>query len=347
MDFGEALERFVKTDVTEANEVAARAGLVPLAEDDSGHRFLVYSTDKGIRVDLRFEGDTFWASQAQMAEMFGVTQQAISQHVLNIHAEGELPDDDRTHKKSLLVRKEGSREVKRNIEHYDLNTLISVGYRIGSVQGTMFRVWATDKLFQILTKGFYIDKERLKNQGEPDALDEFRQIAQEIRASIRNSYREVLRLCTFCSDYDGSSQTARDFFAEMENKLLWSSANKTAPQLVLERCNAEAQDCGLTYYAGKRGPTKADVVIGNNFLAEGESERKNRATVMWLTYLEEQLDQGRLPTMAVIREKLTGFIKFNQWPLLSGKGSHSRKDADNHALEQLEIYRAQRQAHLQ
>jgi len=127
----------------------------------------------------------------------------------------------------------------------------------------------------------------------------------------------------------------------MENKLLWASAQKTAPQLVLERCSADKKDIGLTYYAGRRGPTKRDVVIGNNYLAEGESRVKNRITEMWLTYVEEQLDQGRIPTMEAVREKLTGFIKFNQWPLLTSKGRHSRQAADRHALEQIEIYRSQ------
>ncbi len=177
------------------------------------------------------------------------------------------------------------------------------------------------------------------NQGEPDALDEFKQIAREIRTSIRNSYREVLKLCKLCSDYDGSSDTVRDFFMAMENKLLWASASKTAPQLILERAYADAPDMGLTYYAGKRGPTQKDVLIGNNYLAPGEQEKKGRATEMWLKYVEEQLDQGRLPTMAAVTEKLDGFIKFNQWPLLTSKGYHSRDDANAHALEQLELYR--------
>jgi len=227
MFLGETLERFAQTDVKEMGE-ASIVELVPLVEDDSGHRFLVYFTDKGIRTDLRYEGNTFWASQAQMAEMFGVDRRTIGEHLGNIYRENEL-DEVATSRKFRQVRQEGSRLVERDIEHCDLNALISVGYRVGSVQGTMFRVWATDKLFQILTKGFYIDKERLKNQGEPDVLDEFREIAREIRTSIRNSYREALRLCTLCSDYDGSSQTARNFFMEMENKLLWASANKTAP----------------------------------------------------------------------------------------------------------------------
>jgi hypothetical protein len=342
-DLETQIARAVAPENTGSEAIAAETakGLVPLVEDDSGHRMLLYATEKGLRVDLRYEGDTFWASQGQMAEMFGVTQQAISEHVRNILRDGELQDTDATHKKFLLVRKEGSREVAREIDHYDLNTLISVGYRVGSKQGTMFRIWATDKLFQILTKGFYVDKERLKNRGEPDVLDEFRQIAREIRTSIRNSYREVLRLCTLCADYDGKSETARAFFMEMESKLLWAAAGMTAPQLVIERCDAGKPDAGLTYYAGKRGPTQRDVVVGNNYLAAGEAQRKNRITEMWLTYVEEQLDQGRLPTMGVVREKLTAFIQFNQWPLLVDKGQHARDTADKHALGQLEIYRQQ------
>lgn len=233
LDFAEALERFSQADPREVREAieGERKALVPLVEDDNGHRFLVYATEKGVRVDLRYDGDTFWASQAQMAEMFGVTRQNVTTHLQNIFREGEL-DESSVCKESLHTGRDGKSYTTK---FYNLNALISVGYRVGSVQGTMFRIWATDKLFQILTKGFYIDKERLKNQGEPDALDEFREIAREIRTSIRNSYREVLRLCTFCSDYDGSSQTARDFFMEMENKLLWAAAGKTAPQLVLER----------------------------------------------------------------------------------------------------------------
>jgi hypothetical protein len=330
----------------EAGSNAARdPGAVPLVEDDSGHRFIVYATEGGPpRVELRYEGGTFWASQGQMAAMFGVKQHTISEHINRIFADGELSDTEATHRKFRLVRREGGREVARNIDHYDLNTLISVGYRVGSVQGTMFRVWATDKLFQILTKGFYVDKELLKERGEPDALDEFREIAREIRASIRNSYREVLRLCSLCADYDGTSETARGFFMDMENKLLWAAAQKTAPQLVLERCDAQKPNLGLTYYAGRRGPTQRDVVVGNNYLAEGEARTKNRITEMWLTYVEEQLDQGRLPTMDAVREKLIGFIKFNQWPLLTTKGRHSREAANEHALEQLALYRSQQLA---
>lgn len=329
----EAVERLGQLGKEKPPETDLGGEKLRLVEDDTGHRALIYATDNGINVDLRYEGDTFWATQAQMAEMFGIDRTVVGRHIANVFKEGELPEVGNVQ----IMHISSTKPTKL----YALNVMISVGYRVESKLGTMFRVWATERLVQILTKGFYVDKERLKNQGEPDVLDEFREIAREIRTSIRNSYREVLRLCTLCADYDGSSQTAREFFMGMENKLLWAAANMTAPQLVLERCDAEQPDLGLTYFAGKRGPTQRDVVIGNNYLAEGEARTKNRMSEMWLTYVEDQLDQGRLPTMAAVRDKLDGFITFNQWPLLSGKGRHAREDADAHALQQLALYRSQ------
>ena len=149
----------------------AESSPVPLIEDDTGHRLLVYATGDGMRAELRYEGDTFWATQAQMAAMFGVDRNTVSEHLVNIYRLGELVESA-TSRKIREVRLEGSRQVTREVPVYDLNAMISVGYRVGSKQGTMFRIWATNKLFQILTKGFYIDEERLKNRGEPDVLDE-------------------------------------------------------------------------------------------------------------------------------------------------------------------------------
>lgn len=342
-DFDETLRRFAQTDPKEveaeiAKDADQRVRLV--GREESAHPLLIYATPKGINVDLAVHDGSLWATQKQLADMFGVTRENITMHLGNVFREGELAEES-VCKESLLTAADGKKYPTKT---YDLNAMISVGYRVGSKQGTMFRIWATDKLFQILTKGFYVDVERLKNQGEPDALEQFRKIAAEIRGSIRNAYREVLRLCTLCSDYDGTSKTAREFFMDMENKLLWAASGKTAPQLILERCDADKDDLGLTYYAGKKGPTKADVLVGNNYLANGEAERKNRATVMWLTYIEEQLDQGRLPTMEAVREKLIAFIKFNQWPLLNDRGHYSRKNADAHALDQLDLYRERMKA---
>ena len=326
------------TEPKDVGEVVAADAAQPLRlveEEDTGHKLLIYKTQKGISVDLQFEGETFWATQKQIAQIFGVTRENVTMHLGNIYREGELLEAT-TCKESLHVGQTGQ-TYRPKI--YNLDAIISVGYRVGSIEGTMFRIWSNGITSQYLRKGFVIDEERLKNHGEADALDEFRETARKIRTSLRNSYREVLKLCTLCSDYDGSSESARNFFMAMENKLLWAAANKTAPQLVLERARAEKDDMGLTYYAGKRGPTQRDVVIGNNYLAEGEARTKNRITEMWLTYVEEQLEQGRLPTMEAVRNKLDGFITFNQWRLLTDKGHFKRNDADRFALEQLELYR--------
>lgn len=333
MEFDEALARFIQTDPAELDGTKKQA--VQLVEDDTGHRVLIYATDKGIEVSLRFEGDTLWATQAQMADMFGVTRSNVSIHLKNIFQEGELIEET-TCKDSLHVGQTGQ---QYSTKLYDLNAIISVGYRVGSKQGTMFRIWATDKLFQILTKGFYIDRERLKNPEKPDVLDEFREIAREIRTSTQNVYREVRRLCTLCQDYDPQSKEARNFYMTMENKLLWASASMTAPEIILHRADASKPDMGLTYYSGKRGPTQSDAKIANNYLAEGEARIKNRATVMWLDYVEDQLDQGRLVTMTEVRTKLDEFVKFNNWPLLQDLGKISRKRADEHAVEQYRIYK--------
>lgn len=342
MDFDEALGRFASVDPKEVD--TAQDERVRLIEREGiAHPLLIYATPKGISVDLPYRDRTLWANQQQMADMFGVDRNTVSEHLVNIYKQGELVEAT-TSRKIREVRVEGQRQVNREVPQYNLNAIISVGYRVGSVQGTMFRVWATERLIDILTKGFYVDKERLINQGEPGALDEFKAIARQIRTSIRNSYREVLNLCTLCSDYDGSSDAAHEFFMGMENKLLWAAASKTAPQLILERADAEEPDMGLTYYAGKRGPTQKDVVIGNNYLAPGEQERKGRITEMWLTYVEEQLDQGRLPTMTAATKKLDDFIKFNQWTLLTDRGRHNREAANAHALEQLELYRGRAKA---
>jgi hypothetical protein len=268
-----------------------------------------------------------------MAALFERDATGIQRHIDNIVTEGELPAEGNLQKMQVAP---GTRPSTL----CSLDMVISVAYRVtNSKQATMLRIWATDKLVQILTKGFYIDKERLVNAGAPDALDEFREIAREIRASIRNSYREVLRLCSLCADYDGSSAAAREFFMDMENKLLWAATGMTAPQIILSRCSAEKRNLGLTYFSGKRGPTKRDVVVGNNYLTSEEALKKNRITEMWLTYIEEQLDQGRLPTMAAVRDKLLAFIRFNQWPVLNTRGRYSRDDANTYALTQFSAYR--------
>lgn len=338
MDFDEALGRFAAVDPKEI-VAGPTDDRVSLREDDTGHRFIIYSTPNGPRAELRYDGGTFWATQSQMVEMFGVDLSGISRHLNNIFDEGELPREG-TIAKIARVALEGKRQVTRSVDAYNLNAIISVGYRVGSVQGTMFRIWSTDKLFQILTKGFYIDKARLKNPEQPSVIDELRETIREIRASTQNVYREVKRICSMCQDYNGSDQSARDFFAAMENKLLYVAVTKTAGEIIMERADVAKPDMGLTHHTGKRGvPTQDDVVVANNYLFEPEAKVKNRATTMLLDYFEEQIDQGRLVTMAEAERKLNEFINFNQWPLLRNRGYVKGDSAREHAKNLLKHYK--------
>ena len=335
MDFNEALERFSKVKPQEIVESDARVRLV--RSQKTGSPLAIYQSPQGLRLESTLHGNDLMMSQAQMSALFGRDQSTISRHLKRIEQLDGIPPET-LYADSAYKGANGQTFHERL---YTVDAVNYVGFRVNSPEGILFRKWASGALSQIIAKGFYIDEERLKNPDDDGALAEFKAIARRIRASIQNSYRQVTNLCKLCSDYDPKSDAAREFFMDMENKLLVAAANKTAPQLILERCNASLPDLGLTYYAGKRGPTQKDVVIGNNYLAQGEAERKNRATVMWLDYVEEQLDQGRLPTMKAVQEKLVNFIKFNQWELLTTRGMYSRADADKHALEQLEIYRQQ------
>jgi hypothetical protein len=261
----------VRVLTSTAQSDALYKGPVGLSQDDNGHRFLIYATEKGIEARLRYDGDKFWMTPSQMAQLFERDLSGITRHIDAVIAEGELPAEGNLQKAQETPSAKGGRPPTL----CSLDMVISVAYRVtNSRQATMLRIWSTDKLVQILTKGFYIDKESLKDVGAPDVLDELRETAREIRASVRNSYREVLRLCTFCSDYDGSSAAAREFFMDMENKLLWAATAMTGPEIILERCNADSPDLGLTTYSGKRGPTKRDVTIANNYLQKLEAEKK-------------------------------------------------------------------------
>lgn len=339
MDFEQALERFAGVPLVEADEAEAKAREVQLVQhagEEDAPPVLLYVTDKGVKLELRFTDGEPWFTYGQMASMFGVTERAVIDHVQNYIGEGEI--DEATTRKFRVVRQEGEREVRRELDHFALDIAFYVGYRVNSRQGALFRRWATDVLIRFAKFGYAMDVERLKEPEQAGILDELKEIIRDIRASTHNAYREVRRIVALCQDYDGSSETARAFYARMENKLLYVATSKTAPELIIERADAMKPDMGLTYYTGKRGPTQADSKVANNYLAEGEAKVKNRVTVMLLDYFEDQADQGRLVTMKEAEEKLDGFIKFNQWPLLRDAGRISRAAADRRAIEQQKIY---------
>jgi hypothetical protein len=178
---------------------------------------LIYTTAKGARLELRYDGETMWLSQSEIAELFQVTRESVNMHLSSIFEDGEL-DREATCKESLQVRNEGSREVKRKILLHNLDAIISIGYRVNSKQGTLFRKWATSALVQLATKGFVVDSEKLK--GHADRLRELRQIIQDIRSDEANMYAELRSICAMCQDYDPAAKKSRDFFAAFQNRML-------------------------------------------------------------------------------------------------------------------------------
>jgi hypothetical protein len=343
MDFNEALGRLAQTNPAEVDRAIAedeQDGPVRLVSaDDTGDNFLVYGTDKGFRVDLRFSGRTFWATQKQMAQIFGVTRENITTHLSNIFREGELMETA-VCKESLLPAADG-KNYKTKL--YNLNALISVGYRVGSKEGTMFRIWATDKLIQILTKGFYVDVERLKapNQ-EYNRVAELREIVRDIRASEANIYREVRQLCTMCRDYDPKSREWQNFFARMQNKIFWATVQAVATQIRIDRANAERPNMGLTAWASDR-IRQSDTLIAKNYLGEDEGQRMNRLTVMLLDFIEDQLKEERIALMAELETALDGFVKNTGRTLLPrGVRIPTKTQADEHCKAVFKIFAKKR-----
>ena len=220
---------------------------------------------------------------------------------------------------------------------YNLDAIISVGYRVGSKQGTMFRRWATDKLVQYAIKGFALDDERLKEPGGNDYFAELRERIRDIRASEANLYTELRNICALCSDYDSQSQAARNFYMAMQNKMLWATTSATAPEIVARRANAQADNMGLTTWKG-RDIAKADVTVAKNYLIPVEIEDLNRLTGMALDYFEDQTKRRRIVTMDELETKLGEFLQFNNRPVLDHFGSVSRETADNRAEAEYERF---------
>jgi hypothetical protein len=302
-------------------------GHIQLIEDaDTGERLLVYAVDGGAEVQLRVAGETFWATQAQMASMFGVNVPAISKHLKNIFDEGEL-DRAATVSNLETVRVEGGREVRRTIEIYNLNALISVGYRVGSKQGTLFRIWATDKLLRYLTKGFVIDAPRLKGPEEHDRVVELREIIRDIRASEANLYAELRRICAMCQDYDPKSQQSRQFYIKMQAKLYWAVVSATPSMVISDRADATAPNMGLQTWP-KAEIRQTDAINAKNYLSEAELGELNRLTSILLDIFEDQLAIGKLTLMTEAEALLDAQLRGLNRAVLRHGGAISHEAAE-------------------
>jgi len=290
-------------------------------------QFLVYQTEDGkLKLDVRFEGETVWLTQQHMTELFQTTQQNISLHLQNIYAEGEL-ERGATHKESLTVQREGSRSVQRRVEFYNLDVIISVGYRVKSLRGTQFRIWATQRLREYIVKGFVLDDERLKNPDQPfDYFEELMRRIQDIRTSERRFYQKITDIYATSIDYDPTQEISLHFFKTVQNKVHWAITGQTAAEIVYERVDAAKPHLGLTNWRGAV-IRKPDVVIAKNYLAEPELAALNNLVEQYLIFAQGQA-MRRIPMhMADWIKKLDAFLTLNERDILTHAGRISHEMA--------------------
>ncbi len=308
---------------------------------------ILYKTpNQDIRVEMLIENETIWLPQQRIAELFDTTKQNISLHVKNIFESGEL-DENSTVKKILTVQQEGSREVKRNVEHYNLDAIISIGYRVNSTSATQFRIWATNVLKEYIIKGFAMDDERLKNPAQPFGKDYFEEQLErirDIRASERRFYQKITDIYAKCSsDYDADSEITKEFYATVQNKLHYAITGLTAAEIIKERCNASLPHMGLTSW--KNSPNgairKTDVTVAKNYLSSDELDMYNRIVEMYLNFAEFQAKSKKMMTQKDWIEKLHSFLTMNERDILQDKGKITAKFAEQLAFEAYEKFKSE------
>lgn len=308
------------------------------------NKIVLYTTESGnVSVDVYFENETFWLTQKSMAELFDCTADNISLHLKNIYAENEL-NVHSTAEKFSVVRREGERDVRREVTFYNLDAIIAVGYRVNSKSATRFRQWATQTLKEYIIKGFVLNDDMMKN-GRPfgrDYFDELLERIKEIRASERRFYQKITDIYAECSyDYDPQSATTTNFFRTVQNKLLFAITGHTAPEIVAARANASKENMGLTTW--KNAPDgkilRTDVTVSKNYLSQKEMSGLNDIVTMYLDYAENQAKRERLMSMDDWAKKLDAFLQFNEYELLHHKGKVERKVADALAQQEYEKFR--------
>ena len=293
--------------------------------------------DGSARLQLRIQHETLWLTQRQLAELFQKDVRTINEHIQNIISEGELPPEA-TIRKFRIVQAEGARTVERLIDHYSLDVVIAVGYRVRSTRGTQFRQWATATLREYLTKGFAIDDERLMAGGSlgADYFDELLERIRAIRASERRFYQKITDIYATSIDYDGSAAITQEFYATVQNNLHWAIHGRTAAEIITERADAAKPHMGLTTWKNApAGPIrKADVGIAKNYLTHEEMAALNRVVTMYLDYAEDQAVRQQPMHMADWVRKLDAFLEFNERNILSHAGRVSADMAKQHAEQE-------------
>ena len=307
---------------------------------------IVYQAEDGrVRLDVRLEDETVWLTQQMMAELYQTSKQNVSHHIQNIYDEKELLPEA-TVKKYLTVRREGSRDVRRDLEYYNLDMIISVGYRVRSLIATRFRIWATQRLKDYVVKGFVMDDERLKNppvKGStiPDYFDEMLSRIRDIRASERRMYLRVKEIFTMAADYEPTWGETTRFFSIIQNKLHFAATGMTAAELISSRADHRMPNMGLTTWHGSE-VRKTDVITAKNYLKEEEIDELNRIVVMWLDFAEDQAKRRKQVFMKDWEEKLDEFLRFNDRRILPDAGKVSKETAADHARTEYDKFEIRR-----
>lgn len=305
---------------------------------------ILYTTPNGVvRVEVMIRNETVWLTQKAVAELFGVKVPAIAKHLTNIYASKEL-DESATVSKMETVRQEGSRQVQRQIEIYNLDAVIAVGYRVNSFQATQFRIWATKTLREFITKGFVLDDERLK-QGKvlfgKDYFDELLERIREIRASERRFYQKITDLYALASDYSTAAPQTREFFAVVQNKMHWAITGKTAAETIHDGADATKPAMGLSTW--KHAPhgkvLKSDITVAKNYLNHAHVQELNRIVSAYLDLAENRAQRGIVTTMADWAQFLNRYLELSDYPILADKGKVSALEARLKAEAEFEIFR--------
>lgn len=307
---------------------------------------VVYQTEDGkVKLDVRLQDETVWLTQQLIAELFQTTVPNISMHIRNIYEEGELTPEA-TIKKFLTVRREGNRDVRRDMDFYNLDIIISVGYRVKSLIATRFRIWATQRLKEYIVKGFTMDDERLKNppvkgSSVPDYFDEMLERIRDIRASERRMYLRVRETFAMAADYEPTWSETTKFFSVIQNKLHFAATGLTAAELIQSRADHQLPNMGLTTWKGGE-VRKTDVLIAKNYLNEAEIEGLNRIVTMWLDFAEDQAKRRKQVFMKDWERKLDEFLRFNERRVLPNAGKVSKQAAEDHAKAEYEKFEVRR-----
>lgn len=311
---------------------------------ENSQNFILYSTPNGeVKLEILLQEESLWLTQKAIAELFGVDRSVITKHLINIYETDELSKIS-TCAKIAQVQKEGNREVKREIEFYNLDAIISVGYRVNSSKATQFRIWATKTLKEYIIKGFVLDDERLKQGQKVFGKDYFRELLQRvrsIRASERRIYQQVTDIFAECSiDYDKNSEITKNFYAMVQNKFHYAITGKTAPEIIYSTADKTKENMGLSTW--KNAPDgrilKQDILVAKNYLQEKEISQLERTITSYFDYIEGLIERQNTFTMEQLAESVNKFLSFNEYKILEGKGKISKIQADKKAVEEYEIF---------